>query len=314
MLLDRNPKYHGSFEGNIRKLEINYSKKKENLLQEYLDDNLDWLDVEDMTLDQLAYFQNHLSEEFISFPLSSTRYLEFDFLKPPFDDPRVRRALSLSTDQNTLAGKVFGGLEYPANGGIIPPGMPGHSPEIGLPFDPDQAKFLLSEAGYPAGKNFPIMTGIVHKNRLRNLQLAEYMKSQWKETLNININWKVLEWSELLDQLLTKKPSLLLGGWTADYHDPNSFFVDANWNRIQTQPFLWRSPKFSSLIKKAKKARSQKERIKLYVLADILLVEEAPVIPIFYGLTQGILKPWVKNFKFSPMNDTYIKDAICVEH
>ena len=81
--------------------------------------------------------------------------MAFDVRRAPFDDPRVRRAFAYALDRETLAGVTLGGYFSPASGGLVPPGMPAHSPGIGLPYSPERARDLLAEAGYPGGRGFP---------------------------------------------------------------------------------------------------------------------------------------------------------------
>ena len=79
--------------------------------------------------------------------------------QPPFDDVRVRKAFALAIDREELADVIIHGAGYPSMGGFIPPGIPGHSPGIGLPYDPDRARRLMLEAGHPEGSGcgFPIL-------------------------------------------------------------------------------------------------------------------------------------------------------------
>ena len=92
-------------------------------------------------------------------------YLQFDVSRPPFDDVRVRRAFVLATDREALV-KAARPDCFPATGGFVPPGMPGHSPGIGLPYDPGQARRLLAEAGYPGGQGFPVVECLTLPDRI----------------------------------------------------------------------------------------------------------------------------------------------------
>ena len=115
------------------------------------------------------------AEEYQHLDEMVTAFLLFDVLQPPFDDPRVRRAFAHTVDIEILANEVLHGYEPPATGGLIPPGLAGHSPEIALPYDPTQARKLLAEAGYSAGRGFP--RGRVARSRSRGN--AGYNPSLW---------------------------------------------------------------------------------------------------------------------------------------
>ena len=98
--------------------------------------------------------QQHTSEYF-GMPEASTNFVNFDVRFPPFDDVRVRQAFAHAVDRATMAEVALRGAVSPATGGLVPPGLPGHSAGIGLPYDPERAQRLLAEAGYADGHGFP---------------------------------------------------------------------------------------------------------------------------------------------------------------
>ena len=116
----------------------------------------DRLDVVDVTAFEVDRMRQRYAGEYRRFPQLVTAYLQFDVSRPPFDDVRVRRAFVLATDREALV-KTTRPDCFPATGGFVPPGMPGHLPEIGLPCDLGQARQLLTEAGYPGGQGFPVV-------------------------------------------------------------------------------------------------------------------------------------------------------------
>lgn len=133
---------------------------------------------------------------------------------------RVRRAFAMATDREALADVVIQGHVSPATGGFLPPGMPGHSPEIGLPYDPEQARRLLAEAGYPEGRGFPpISTRAFGAVRSQ----AEYLESQWRDVLGVETRWEILPWAAFLTTLEGNPPQIVNLMWAADYPDPDNF-------------------------------------------------------------------------------------------
>ena len=113
----------------------------------------------------------------------------FDVNRPPFDDPRVRRAFVLATDREMLADVALRGYVFPATGGFVPPGIPGHSPGIGSPYDPEGARQLLAEAGYPDGRGFPVVGALLPRAAI-TLAGCEYQQAQWQENLGVEIVWR----------------------------------------------------------------------------------------------------------------------------
>ncbi len=267
-----------------------------------------------LTQDQQLYARQYLSDEYFSVPQLGTTFVSFDTRSQPFNDPRVRRALALATDRDALISQVFHGLISPAAGGLLPPGMPGHVPDIALPYDPDHARLLLTEADFPAGKGFPVMEGIYLDGPFKGSRgaTADILHEMWLENLGIQVNWTEMTYQSLERG---KKPTLLIGGWGADYPDPHNFFVDAQWNRFADQENLWDHQEYNSLIQKAREVLNQEARIDLYRQADHIIVEEAPIIPLNYGATQGLQKPWVKGLTIRlGGQSTYFKDVIIEEH
>src|SRR5690606_14615004 len=118
-----------------------------------------------------------LAEEYVSAPQITILYVGFDTDRPPFDDRRVRRAFVLGMDREEHADTFHRGHWAPASGGFVPPGMPGHSPGIALPHDPDEARRLLAEAGYPGGSDFPPVTLLVSDFRARE---SEQLVGWWR--------------------------------------------------------------------------------------------------------------------------------------
>ena len=146
MVLARNPAYHGNFKGNLQQVELSSGIRKSLVLQKYESGNLDVLGLFDLPPSEWDRARRQHAGEYVSSPKSATYYVGFDVSRPPFDDARVRWAFAMATDKTQLATAVFGGYWFPAMGGFVPPGMPGHSSNIGLLYNPDGARQLLAGA------------------------------------------------------------------------------------------------------------------------------------------------------------------------
>jgi ABC-type oligopeptide transport system substrate-binding subunit/DNA-binding SARP family transcriptional activator len=286
IVLSRNPGYHGRFTGNLERVELLLQRMEPAAkLEMYEADGLDILDLPSLEVDRAR--QNHAGE-FISFPTLYTEYVGFDASRPPFDDPRVRRAFALATDRETLANVAFRGYVSPATGGFVPPGIPGHSVGIGLPYDPEQARRLLAEAGYPDGRGFP---DVDSPTRRAVLPHPEYLQTQWWENLGIEITWDVMEWAIYLEKL-EEPPHMFLMGWLADYHDPDNFLRVGLWR----ERVRWQNEGYDRLVEEARRVTDQGARMQLYRQAERILVEEAAIIPLYYGRQHLLVKPWVSKF------------------
>jgi oligopeptide transport system substrate-binding protein len=219
MVLVRNPDYHGRFRGNVQWVELPFGERLARL-ELYEADSLDIFLLDHLPPLERDRARQRQAGEYISVPQLGTWYVGFDVSRPPFDNPRVRRAFVLATDKETLADVVMRGYLAPATGGFVPVGMPGHSAGIGLPYDPDQARQLLAEAGYPDGDGFPVVEALTGHHGEMALQ-SEYLQAQWQENLGVEITWETMESAMLSDRLRREPPHMFLSGWTADYPDPD---------------------------------------------------------------------------------------------
>jgi oligopeptide transport system substrate-binding protein len=278
-------------------------------LQTYETDDLDiayLVDLPELEMDRAR--QRHPGE-YISGPWLYTLNIGFDVSRPPFDERRVRRAFTLATDRHTLADVGPRGYYFPATGGLVPPGMPGHSPGIGLPYDPEGASQLMAEAGYRHARGFPVVDSLTWDD-LPMVELCEWLQAQWLETLGIEITWDHMEWGRFCDKLAKEVPHMWIAGWRADYPDPDSFLRVAEW-RLTTG---WQNGVYEGLVEGARRVMDQAERMKMYQQADMILVKEAVILPLMYGRFHLLVKPWVRRYPMSPLRQEFWQDVIIEPH
>jgi ABC-type transport system substrate-binding protein len=244
-------------------------------------------------------------EEHVSFPGLTVGYVGFDLSRPPFNDVRVRRAFALAIDRESFAQEVWKGLLIPATGGLLPPGMPGHSPGIGLPFDPARARQLLAEAGYSEGRQFPTVKGLGGHPRE-----VEHLQAQWRDNLGVEVEWEVLDVATAYETLYRELPPLFWAGWGADYPDPDAFL-----RVLFLEPYHnWHNDTYDRLVEEAKRLTDQEQRLKLYRQADRILVEEVLLTPVLSLRRHLLVKPWVRKYVMSLMGDVFWKDVVIEPH
>jgi oligopeptide transport system substrate-binding protein len=221
---------------------------------------------------------------------------------------RVRQAFVLATDRETLTDVVSRGYEFPATGGFVPPGMPGHSAGIGLPYNPDAARQLLSDAGYPGGNGFPILDLLAEADFV---PLHQYLEIQWREILGVEMAWRVMEYGRYIEKLEREPPSMFFTACEADYPDPDSILrvkFPKRWIR-------WQNKAYTELVEEARRVTDQVARLRLYQQADRILVEEAAIMPLTYGRWYLLVKPWVRNLIVTaPIKAWFWKDVIIEPH
>jgi oligopeptide transport system substrate-binding protein len=219
----RNPLCHDRFKGNVNQVEYFVGMGIPRAVRLYEQGKLDvvgfFWPAGRLSGEAHAICNRH-ADDHISFPINATRFVGFDPSQAPFDDRRVRRAFVMAIDREWWAYEVTRGNSLPGTGGFVPPGMPGHSPGIGLPYDPDHARQLLAEAGYPNGNGFPLITTLVTSSNAIGWDL---LLQRWHTVLGVEITSEVMEWTSYLDRLRAQLPPIFLMAWEADYPDPDTF-------------------------------------------------------------------------------------------
>ncbi len=230
-------------------------------------------------------------------PVTFSAGIFFRCDRPPFHDRRLRRAFAHATDHQALARRMSRAYVTAADGGFVPPALPGHSPQIGVPFDPAAARELLREAGYPDGGRLgPIGMTVAETFGVP----CEYLSQAWREILGAAVTVTRIPWRDYNLKIRASPPPIGSLGWTPDYPDPDCFLRLPFHSTSGASQGGWKNSKFDSLVEQAQAATDQRRRMALYHEADRLLVtEEAAFIPIVYGrspqLVQSHVQGWWSN-------------------
>ncbi|MEW5957114.1 MAG: ABC transporter substrate-binding protein [Chloroflexota bacterium] len=305
--LVRNLDYRGRATSNVERVELHFRGYPSGELDLYEADELDVSSLWFLSGVEVDRIRQRYANDYLAGPTLNTQYVGFDVSRPPFDDPRPRRALAMAIDKEMLADVILGGYAFPATGGFVPPGMPGHSPGIGLPYDPEQARRLLAEAGYTSGRGFPPVEWLTIAG---TEVVMNYLQAQWAENLGLKLDWQIVDGTTFYDRLNKTPPHLFRIGWKADYPDPDNFLRAGSF-RQQTR---WQHDAYHRLVEDARRVTDQSTRMKLYQQADKILMEEAVVVPYLYLRRHQLVKPWVSRYPTSPLNSTFWKDVVIEPH
>ncbi|MDQ6614855.1 MAG: ABC transporter substrate-binding protein [Actinomycetota bacterium] len=303
MVLTADDHFRGTKVGNIHSIELRLGDP-ESLTDDYDSNGLDVLALRRLPEHVRWRVRQQHATDLLSIPWMATHFVAFNDRRTPFSDYRVRQALAHAIDQSTLADIVMHGDAFPAMGGLLPLGMPGHAPGIALGFDPDRARQLLADAGYAGGTGFPpvqaLSFGAVTTPR-------EFVGHQWRQILGIDVSWKDST-SPIWDP--TRQPDVFVCAWAADFPDPDNF-LGLYLERFR--PTAVDDP-FRQQLERARRATDASKRVQSYGLADRVLVEEALCIPLIYDRLQLLVRPWVKKFPTSAQNWWFWKDAVIEAH
>jgi ABC-type oligopeptide transport system substrate-binding subunit/class 3 adenylate cyclase len=309
--LARNPRYHGRREGNVDriKLILNVPEPSSAGLALYEGNALDVLRVDSLLPAERDHARQRHAGEYLAQPEPSTSYIIFNPGLSPFDDLRVRRAFALGTDREQLASMLVDSGLFFHTGGLVPPGVPGHSPGIALPYDPGQGQCLLAEAGYPGGAGFLPVAAVILRTA-GALALAEALAGLWHDTLGIHVDWEILAPASFIDHLKRELPQMYAAGWVPDYPDPDTYLrVALSWLTSR-----WHDEMYEELVERARRGADQAERMRLYGKIDRMLIEKAIVLPLGIRRSHLLIKPWVSRYPLSPFGKPLWKDVVIEPH
>jgi len=227
-------------------------------------------------------------------PYCGVYYYRFNVARPPFNDVRVRRALALAIDRESLVKNVTLAGEQPAYS-FVPPGVSGYQGRHHLEGDLAEARRLLAEAGYPGGVGFPKVE-LLYNTLEKHRTIAEALQQMWRTNLGIDLTLYNQEWKVYLDSQKTMNFQIQRAGWIADYVDPHVFF-DLWRTGGGNNNTNWGSAEYDRLLTRALDARTTAGRYEIYQSMEKILVDDLPVLPIFFYTYARLVRPNVKHYR-----------------
>lgn len=226
-------------------------------------------------------------------------YYALNTNRPPLNDPRVRKALSMSINRKAIISNFLKSEQKPATTFVPPSVAKGYSCPASLKEDINEAKKLLADAGYPNGKGFPKIT-ITYNTSEQHRPIAEAIQAQWKEALNIDVELFNLSWPAYLAARRQRDFFITRASWVADYASPKNF-LDMFSSESPLNHTGWKNKDFDNLLSLAmtNDAKLSNER---FSLAEKLLLEELPVIPIYFYNRVFLMDCRVKNRHLNPLD------------
>ena len=238
-------------------------------------------------------------------PGTNIFYIGFNNRYPPLNDVRVRRALAMAIDRQRIVENF-----YPA-GTIVatqfmPPTIFGYTPEVTwYDFDPEAARALLAEAGYPDGFTIDLYYRDVFRSYLPEPgRVAEDIQAQLKENLNVTVNITVMESGAFIDAADRGELPVHLLGWNADYPDATNF-LDYHFGVGASDQFGDKFPEITEPLQKAAAIADPAERLVYYRQANQAIKDLVPMIPVAHGASATAFKATVEGAHASPLGNEY---------
>jgi len=214
-------------------------------------------------------------------PFGGTAFVRYNVKRKPFDDLRVRKALALAIDKEDIVRKITRAGE-PVAATLVPPGNADYIPPQGQAYNPDEARRLLAEAGYPGGKGFPAVQ-MLYAKRSTPEQVAVELQALWQRELGItSITLRGQEWKVYLNTQSLIDFDFCLSAWVGDYDDPQTFldmFVTDGGNNLTG----WSNPTYDHLLDQSETIPDIAQRMKvLQDMENILVNQDMPIVPLYY--------------------------------
>ncbi|WP_088009120.1 ABC transporter substrate-binding protein [Indiicoccus explosivorum] len=229
-------------------------------------------------------------------------YLGMTVTREPFDDPLVRRALSHAVDKEAMIDAFFGGQAIPAKN-PIPPAVEGYNDDIDpYPYDPEKAKELLAEAGYPDGFEMELFAMPVARPYMPDAaRVAEYLQSSFAD-IGVTAEIVTFEWATYLEKAKNGEADAFLLGWTGTNGDADDFIYSL-WhgdNIGSLNSTHYDNPELNAILEEARTITDQERRNELYRQAQEIMHEDAPIIPLVHTSPALAAKKSVTGFDPHP--------------
>ncbi|EEX66812.1 oligopeptide ABC transporter substrate-binding protein OppA [Vibrio metoecus] len=240
-----------------------------------------------------------------------TYYYGFNTAKAPFDDVRVRQALSYAIDRDVISDAILGQGQKPAYF-LTPEITAGFSPEMPAYGKMTQkervaeAKKLLEAAGY--SKSNPLKFTLLYNTSENHKKIATAVQSMWKTTLGVDIALENQEWKTFLDTRRQGNFDATRAGWCGDYNEASSFLT-LLMSSNSSNDSKYHSAEYDATLEKAMTSTSEEERQKLYADAEKLLARDMPIAPIYQYVRSRLVSPTVGGYPSNNAEDKiYMKD------
>jgi oligopeptide transport system substrate-binding protein len=323
VVLERNADYWASDEmGNklpfLDGIKFSFIKEKKSEFLEFKRGELDM--IFQLPVEMISEILGELDEakevnapfEMQVVPAMSTFFFGFQHNSDLFGKKDVRLAFNYAINREKIVDNILQGEGIPGIYGIVPPAFKGYNNKelTGFVYDVEKARKHLAKAGYPNGKGFPKITLQTNAGGDdRDIQVCEAVQKMLKENLNIDVEVDVVPVGEHYERIESSKTLFWKNHWIADYPDPEAFLTLLSGKHIpkslMDKPYLnsmrYKSDKFDTLFAHAMKELNDRKRMKLYLEADQIGIDDGAVMPVFYDENYRLLKPYVKNFPANAM-------------
>ena len=297
VLLEKNPHYWDA--ANVADLKLKFLpiESQTTAFNLYEKGRIHWLtDVPREYIEELIKRPDYYTGPFLT-----TYFYAFNTKREITGKKKVRQALARAIDKQKIVKYILKAGEMPADS-VVMPGLTGYTPATGAPFDVEAARKLLAEAGYPDGKGFPKIE-LLYNTQEGHRKVAAAIQEMWRQNLHIEVEVRNIEFKTLLDMQHHLEYDISRRGWIADYNDPNTF-LDMFTTTNGQNDTGFSNAEFDRLIAAAGHERDGAKRMKMLHDAEAILMEEMPIVPLYFYVTKNMWKPSITGI-YDNVRDTH---------
>jgi len=262
-----------------------------------------------MAIEKVQHYKDNEPESLRITPTYASYFYEINVTREHFKDKRVRQALAYAIDRKTLVERVTRAGEREAYS-LMPNDPEGYSPSGLFEYNPEKARQLLADAGYPNGEGFPAIE-ILYNTQDNHRVVALAIQQMLKENLSITVQLQNQEWKVYLNTKKEQQHDIARAGWIADYLDPSNF-LEILLSTAGNNDTGWGNAEYDAILAELKRTSDKQARYALFEQANQILVDEMPVIPIYLyadlNLVSPVVKGWYDNvMHYHPYNRVYLE-------
>ena len=314
--LRRNPNYWDNAHTHIDEVIYTPTEDINSELKRYRAGELDY--TYQIPLVQAPWIRAHLGRELRIATYIGNYYYGFNLTRPPFkDSARLRQALNMAVDRDVIVNKVMQGVAVPAYG-WVPPGTWNYTPQTppwaALPRAQRiaEAKKLYAEAGY--SDQHPLQVEIRYNTHQDHKRIAVVIAAMWKQFLGVETRLVNEEFKVFINnRKLRRVTEVFRASWIGDYDDASSF-TDILHSTHGQNDEGYSNPRYDALLAQAAAEPDVARRRALLEQAERLMLEDSPVLPIYFYVSKHLVKPWVQGWQDNLLDYHYSKDLTLRPH
>lgn len=310
IILEKNPFYWDADVVNLETVHLSIIEDENTELALFEQGDLDWAGspLSQLPLDSLPTLFK--KKDVHQFPFSGVYYFVLNTKQYPFHNLKLRHALAFAINRRLIIDHVVQGNQLPAMS-MIPPTMWKKTMAYFKDADIEKAKTLFAEALQELGltkETFPPLT-FSYNTTSAHHKIAQAVQQQWRAVFGIEISLENKEWRVFLNELLHHQFQIARLGGVASVNDPADFLENYRYDSSNRNYAQWHNAEFSELLAKAENCKEQDMRIDYLQKAEKILMDEMPIIPLYFYMGHYLKKPYVKNVYISEISEIDLKHA-----